>query len=142
MENVKTLYLKTRNIPGIGAFGELFHEGQRLCVTVEREWQNNQPNVSCIPAGVYTLRHHNSPSKGHCLALEAPSLGVTLFGPSQRTHCLVHIANWPLQLEGCIAPGTAFHPEKWGVINSEKALNALLAFLPIGIEHRLLIERG
>ncbi|ODR86730.1 DUF5675 family protein [Shewanella xiamenensis] len=142
MENAKTLYLKTRNIAGIGTFGELFHEGKRLCVTVEREWLNNRKSQSCIPAGTYTLRHHNSPSKGHCLALESPELGVTVLGPSHRTHCLVHSANWPLQLEGCIAPGTHFHPDKWGVANSANALKMLLALLPVGVEHQLIIERA
>lgn len=119
------LQLITKTVAGVGTFGELFHLGQRLLVTVERDWCNNRPNVSCVPAGLFTLRRHHSPSKGACFALEAPSLGVTLAGPSQRTHCLVHIANWPQQLEGCIAPGLAFHPTRWGVRDSEPALAQL-----------------
>lgn len=119
------LHLISKTVPGVGTFGELYHQGRLLLVTVERDWRNNEPNVSCVPAGLYTLRRHTSPSKGACFALEAPSLGVTISGPSQRTHCLVHVANFPHQLAGCIGPGLDWHPTRWGVSNSEAALDKL-----------------
>lgn len=125
---MKKLKLITKGLSN-GTYGELFMNGQRLCVTVEREWNNNNPSVSCIPAGTYTVKRHKSPKFGECFALEAPSLGVTIYGPSQRTHCLIHVANFPSQLEGCIAPGTALHSAKWGVANSRKAMDALLETL-------------
>ena len=123
------LTLITKSLP-TGTFGELTHQGKVLCVTVERQFENNAPNISCIPAGLYTLKKHTSPKFGACFALENLNMGVTLYGPSQRTHCLVHAANWPEQLQGCIAPGMSFHSSKWGVANSRDALAMLLTLLP------------
>lgn len=125
---MKKLKLVTKGLLN-GTYGELFMNGERLCFTVEREWNNNNPSVSCVPAGTYRLKQHKSPKFGQCFAIEAPSLGVTVYGPSQRTHCLMHVANFPQQLEGCIAPGTAWHTSKWGVANSRIALDALLKTL-------------
>lgn len=118
------LRLQTKSLAN-GTYGELFLDNTRLCYTVEREWNNNAPNVSCIPGGVYLVRRHQSPKFGDCFSLENKALGVTVFGPSQRTHCLIHAANWPSQLSGCIAPGTTLHSSRWGVGNSKTALNAL-----------------
>ncbi|WP_028115884.1 DUF5675 family protein [Ferrimonas senticii] len=118
------LVLITKSLP-TGTFGELLLDGQRLCFTAEREWNNNAKGKSCIPAGLYTLMRHHSPRFGDCFAVENANVGVTVQGPSQRTHCLVHAANFPRQLEGCIAPGTEMHPSQWGVAHSVKALNAL-----------------
>ncbi|TKB53295.1 DUF5675 family protein [Ferrimonas aestuarii] len=123
---MRHLKLTTRGVPGVGTFGELTEQGQKLCVTVERDWNNNLPNISCVPAGEYTLRPHVSPRYGDCLVIEAPSLGVTATGPSQRSHCLIHPANWPDQLEGCIAPGLEFHPDRWGVKSSRTAFKRLM----------------
>ncbi|MEC4729010.1 DUF5675 family protein [Shewanella sp. D64] len=113
-----------------GTFGELTYQGEILCVTVERQFENNMPNISCIPAGTYSLKKHISPKFGACFALENPNVGVTVEGPSQRTHCLMHVANWPEQLSGCIAPGMSFHPTQWGVANSRDALDMLMEQLP------------
>ncbi|HHP0469564.1 TPA: DUF5675 family protein [Vibrio harveyi] len=125
---MKKLTLITKGLSN-GTYGELFMNGERLCYTVEREWNNNNPSISCVPAGTYTLKRHESPRFGECFALEAPTLGVTVYGPSVRTHCLMHVANFPHQLEGCIAPGTALHSDKWGVANSKVAMSALLETL-------------
>ncbi|WP_222466663.1 DUF5675 family protein [Ferrimonas balearica] len=117
------LTLKRRPAPG-ATFGELYHGPRLLCFTVEREWANNRANVSCVPAGEYFLKPHQSPTHGRCLALEAPTLGVTRYGPSQRTHILIHPANRADQLEGCIAPGMVQRLD--GVGDSKRALDKLL----------------
>lgn len=123
------LHLFTKNIPSVGVFGELFQNGEKVCVTVEREWLNNEKNVSCIPAGVYSVKPHDSPRFGKCYSLENKNVGVTVYGPSQRTHCLIHTANFPNELQGCIALGLKFHPLQWGVGDSRKALDVLSALL-------------
>lgn len=131
---MSTYMLRRRYFP-CATFGEWFNEqGTRLCVTVERPWQNNRPNVSCIPEGEYTLHAHTSPSKGACLSIEAPTLGVTLTGPSLRTACLVHVANRAVELQGCIAPGERFGVigGDWAVLNSRNALDALIAQVGTG----------
>ena len=46
----------------------------------------------------------------------------------ERTHILIHKANSPKQLKGCLAPGVDFgyvHGE-WAVVNSKAAFNALM----------------
>ena len=112
-----------------GTFGTLHREdGSKVCVIAERESQNNIANRSCIPEGTYQILPHNSPKFGKCYALEAPSLGVTREGPSLRTHILIHKANTPSQLQGCLAPGVAFgvFGDDWGVLNSTAAFNSLM----------------
>lgn len=112
-----------------GTFGTLHREdGSQVCVIAEREDRNNIPNLSCIPEGTYDLFPHNSPKFGKCYALEAASLGVTRSGPSLRTHILIHKANTPEQLAGCLAPGVAFGSlgNEWAVLNSTAAFNSLM----------------
>lgn len=134
------LLLKSKNIDGIGSLGKLFVNGELFLYTVEKEWKNNEPFHSCIPAGTYDLKPHKSPKHGDCFALENPNVGVTIFGPSQRTHCLIHVANWASEVHGCIGVGLSFHPSKWGVANSAKALAELKKKLN-GKSVKLIIER-
>jgi hypothetical protein len=100
--------------------GVLFVEGS-IFYTVERPWLNNKPFVSCIPDGVYPLREHNSPSFGRKLWMvdEVPN----------RTYILIHVANRPHQLEGCIGIGSNILPELEGVGGSTKALAKLDSLL-------------
>ncbi len=115
-----------------GTFSTLFDSnGNELCKMVEREWDNNKRNKSCVPIGTYDLLPHVSPKYGNCYALSCPELGVTVQGNSQRTHCLIHSANLPEQLEGCLAPGISFGVVngKWAVVNSKTALTRLMALL-------------
>lgn len=136
----KTFTLRRRYFEH-GTFGELVdNSGNRLAVTVECPWLNNQPGKSCIPEGAYTLAPHNSPSKGLCLAISGPSLGVTVNGPSLRTHCLIHVANKASELEGCIAPGERFGvvSNEWAVLNSRNTLDKVLA--AVGLEATLVVR--
>lgn len=112
-----------------GTFSTLHREdGSKVCCVVERPWLNNQPSKSCVPEGNYNLIPHESPKFGRCYALSADSLGVTIFGPSLRTHVLIHKANRVSELLGCLAPGTRFGElnNEWAVMNSTVAFNALL----------------
>ena len=126
-----------------GTFGILYREnGTKVCVIAERENNNNKSNISCIPEGEYQLLPHASPKFGKCYALEAPSIGVTRRGPSLRTHILIHKANTPSQLQGCLAPGVAFGviDDDWAVLNSTAAFNSLMNELG-GKEAILTIKR-
>lgn len=128
---MKTLTLHRNYFPH-GTFSILCDEnGNPMLKTVEREQANNMPNISCIPEGVYDVTPHDSPRFGKCLALSAPSLGVTIYGPSLRTHCLIHAANKPSQLQGCIAPGLDFGvvDNEWAVLSSRDALLELMNYI-------------
>ena len=114
-----------------GTFGELYAKGELVCFTVEREWNNNKPSISCVPCGIYELVPHESPKHGTCYALQQQNLGVTVYGPSLRTHILIHIANKATELAGCIAPGKSLGVvgNEWAVLNSGGAFNELMILL-------------
>ena len=67
------------------------------CVTLERGWQQNEQNVSCVPEGTYPLVFEHSPKfKKHLWELkQVPG----------RSECKFHAANYWKQLNGCIALG-------------------------------------
>jgi len=112
-----------------GTYSYLYRaDGSEVCCMVERKWLNNTPSKSCVPEGDYLLIPHVSPKYGSCYAMIAPTLGVTLHGPSLRTECLFHPANKPSQLLGCAAPGLDFGllDGEWCVTNSVDALKALM----------------
>lgn len=69
-----------------------------------------KPGESCVPAGVYALEIHDTPKHPKTWALVNPDLGVIHepdpAHPFCRTACLLHVANRPRDLEGCIGLGT------------------------------------
>ena len=69
-------------------------------VTMERGWQDNKSNISCVPEGVYDLRLEMS---GH-FKTEL----WELYGVPGRSECKFHVANYWKQLNGCIAFGRNF----------------------------------
>jgi len=118
---------------------------KRVGVTVEKPWLDNKPYKSCVPAGEYELVEHQSPSKnkwcgGRVLVLKNLLWGVGVFpGEALRNMCQMHSANFPIELEGCIGPGLAFHSEKWGVVSSRKACKLIFNYFDKGF-NRLVIE--
>jgi hypothetical protein len=106
--------------------GKLSLDGINLCYTVEKPWLSNKPFLSCVPSGTYDLipiKNHDKYSD--CWYLSNPDLGVSLNGNTTRTEILVHIANFPENVVGCIGPGLNLHPTKWGVSNSGSAMKYL-----------------
>lgn len=122
-------YTLKRRYFDFGTYSYLFRQdGSKVCCMVERPMLNNKASRSCIVEGVYDLLPHQSPKFGSCYALESQELGVTREGPSLRTHILIHKANSPKELQGCLAPGVDFgfvHGE-WSVVNSSAAFNLLM----------------
>lgn len=91
-----------------GVFGRLLVNGKTY-YTVERPWMNNQPRVSCIPNGVYTMRLRHSPVVQRTTGGNYPE-GYEIVDVPQRTFIMIHPANWHDQLAGCIAPGREYGP--------------------------------
>jgi hypothetical protein len=92
-----------------GTFSEWFFQGRKEGVAVELPWRNNEPFVSCIPAGSYFAELVDSPKRGKV---------YELIGVPGRENCQIHSANFGTlsdknndgklegdQLEGCIALG-------------------------------------
>lgn len=123
MSHKLKLLLKTYSFSH-STYGELFdgNTGERLCVTVECPWLNNEAGRSCVPTGDYVVEFHVSPRFGKSLIIAAPSLCVTLEGPSLRTRCLFHVANRASELKGCITSGVRFGSVEhdWAVLDSQK----------------------
>jgi hypothetical protein len=88
--------------------------------TLELPWRGNERYNSCIPEGVYRAVKHDSPKFGATLWLrDVP----------ERSEILIHPANMPSQLEGCIAPGgelRTYAHGALGVLYSRIALSKLL----------------
>lgn len=74
-------------------------QGRAFAVTLERPWANNQPQVSCIPAGHYL-----------CSRVDSPKFGDTfeVTGVPGRSHILFHKGNLSDDTHGCILVGEQF----------------------------------
>ena len=104
----------------------------------EQPWRNNEPFKSCIPEGSYECLKHRSPKFGECFILVGDGVGVNQ-GDAHRYAILIHPANWPDQLQGCMAPGLSLQPipaggREWprslGVTQSRQAMQEMLSVLP------------
>ena len=113
--------------------GNWYHGGIKICHTIEKPDHNNEPYVSCIPAGLYDLHPVRSPKFGDTFEV------IDVDG---RTYILVHKANKPSELHGCIAPVSKFavFEGEWGGTDSGKAYDRLMAILG-NDKHTLEIKR-
>ncbi|GKT23852.1 hypothetical protein ADUPG1_004563, partial [Aduncisulcus paluster] len=89
--------------------GRLYVEGVEVCYTLEEPWRNNEPDVSCIPEGIYPLELEYSPSKGCKL--------WTIKNVPGRKYVRIHIGNTVDDTEGCPLTGT-----KPGTLEGKKAV--------------------
>lgn len=100
-----------------GTFGQLILPNGRVLFTGELPDRGNQPNVSCIPTGVYGCEYTFSPAFKRMLYLVVPVPG--------RSGIRIHPANlmgdkslgFKCQLNGCIALGL-----KMGWMDGQKAV--------------------
>lgn len=107
--------------------------GDAVFQTLERPWIPGPPGgakgISCVPPGQYQLERHDTEAHPRAYALVNPSLGVYHFdvpaGQQGRTACLIHVANRPEELRGCIALGMTrvATPTGWQIQQSRMAMN-------------------
>ena len=102
-----------------GTFGTLYLP-EFQCYTIERPWINNEPKISCIPEGEYSMRFTRFFRGGYDT--------YQLEGVPDRTLIKIHIGNVMDDLLGCIAPGLdlGWYRNKWAVTNSTKAFKAFM----------------
>ena len=67
--------------------------------TLEQNWEDNKRSVSCIPAGTYNVRATQSARFGRLMYL--------VEAVPERSGIRIHPANFPSELQGCIALGTS-----------------------------------
>jgi hypothetical protein len=107
----------------------------------EAGYPGGMPDKSCVPAGIYKLALHDTATHPKSFALVNPALGVIhepdpAF-PNARVACLVHIANFIHDLEGCIGVGTA--AGRSCVLNSVVAYREFTAAVPWVVGNTLTI---
>jgi len=91
-----------------GTFGVLLFNNTPFAVTLERQWLNNKPSISCIPAGNYICKRVNSPKFGDTFEIT---------GVPGRTHILFHKGNVDNDSHGCVLIG-----EKFGILGADSAI--------------------
>lgn len=102
---------------------------QRICATIELPDRNNARRISCIPAGKYIVKKHNSPKFGKCLKV------FDIDGKSEvsgRSDILIHAGNYISDTLGCILPVQMVSEKHSGGIfgnNSAAQLQKLLYFV-------------
>ena len=128
--------------------------------TIERPWipsttcKGGTKGISCVPLGTYDLVLHDTPKHPHTFALVNHDLDVVHqegddHDPDiDRAACLIHPANFVLQLQGCIAPGLRHQKAPEGtvggymVVNSRDAFARLMSRVPWEAGHTLEISEG
>tara|TARA_R110002020_G_scaffold161298_1_gene346371 strand:+ start:5808 stop:6233 length:426 start_codon:yes stop_codon:yes gene_type:complete len=104
--------------------------------TIERPWLDNTPFESCVPSGVYTLSPHVSSKFGDCFRFVG---GTVASDPNvaARYACLIHVANYARQVQGCIGIGLSKGETPTGdpaVWSSKDALRQLRSAVPTADE--------
>ena len=100
--------------------------------SVERPWLDNAPNVSCVPEGTYKTGWRDSPKFGETWHIkDVPN----------RTYILIHAANYPTDVHGCIGLGMQLMADRIAVGHSRKAVNAFEK-LTKGSEWQLIVTHA
>lgn len=106
---------------GYCVLGRIMEGDKEVCKTLERPWQDNMVNISCIPTGIYNVSKYESRHCGKCFRFEDEET-------KPRTLIRIHAANFPTQVQGCIAVGDDYGllDGRPAVVNSRKTLTMLL----------------
>lgn len=100
--------------------------------TVEKPWRANRPFSSCVPEGIYAVQPHYSPKFKECYIFWGGTVGRAesdLNEGIKRYKCLIHVANWPSQVQGCIGVGKNIFEDGSGVASSRQALSEIRGIL-------------
>ena len=114
-----------------GTLGVIDLAGDRF-YTIERPWLDNAPNISCIPEGSYLTGWRDSPRFGETWHVK---------DVEDRTWILIHAANYPKDVQGCIGLGTGLMADRVAVSNSRKAV-AHFEKLTRDLEWRLIVKHA
>jgi len=80
---------------------DVYQDNLFMCslMTLERAWQNNEINESCIPKGFYTIDHYSSNKHPNTFILQ---------DTAPRSYILLHAGNYYTHSAGCILVGLTF----------------------------------
>lgn len=92
------------------------------CYTVENPWKDNEPYVSCIPAGWYPFRfgHYNRGDYNAYEICDVPG----------RSSVKIHLGNVAQDVQGCVVLGMELGVAKgdWAILGSNSLRGAPGAF--------------
>lgn len=117
--------------------------GSAVFQSLERPWIPGPPGgekgISCVPTGRYELMLHDSEAHPRSFALVNPALHVFhMQVPREqqgRAACLIHVANHPSEIRGCIALGMERGPNS--VQRSRIAIDRFYSLVPWVSGHTL-----
>lgn len=95
--------------------------GEFSCKTLELPYRNNEPMISAIPEGIYSV--------GLTLSPRLKKMHYRLSGVQGRDGILIHAGNTAADINGCILVGNAVTEQRGGItflMNSRKTLAALV----------------
>ena len=120
---MKILTLKRLSYTHAGTFGALLDSDEiPFALTLEREWADNMPNISCIPFGIY-----------ECKRVISPRFGETfeILNVMNRTHILFHKGNVEKDSRGCILIGEKFEKlgNRYAILESRHGFNEFMGKL-------------
>lgn len=128
---MKTIVLERFCYHPEGTLGVIRLDGD-LFYSIEKPWLDNARSVSCIPVGTYQTGWRKSPKFGQTWQIE----DVT-----DRTYILIHVANYPSDVHGCIGLGTYLMGDRIAVSQSRKAVTRFEK-LTKGLEWQLEIKNA
>lgn len=128
---IKTVLVDLTRVTGKHSdesIGVLSIDGVPRFLTLEPADFDNEPNISCIPAGTYNCRRvKNRTTTG---GMKIPET-FKVEGVSNRDGILFHVGNMSKDTEGCILLGTelGLFGDTVGVFNSKTAFKNFLRAL-------------
>lgn len=99
------LVLERQEFTNESIIGSFYIDGEFVCYSLERPWIDNVPNISCVPEGVYELVYHKYKNRTDTFALKGGTVSHYPNDEFARNLILIHPANYPHELQGCIATG-------------------------------------
>ena len=131
-----------------GTFGRV-EIGEFEAVTVEQEWNNNEPFKSCVPDGEYVLIPFDSPKFGQTFLMVNPQLNVYAFEEDTQHYldrylCIFpHKGSYPHNFVGCIGAGESLVIDDSGrmlATKTEDTTKIIIELLKGADHHHLTIK--
>lgn len=120
---MKTFTLKRQYLEN-GTRGKLYNGTDFICETIERS--KHDKDYPCFEEGWYVAKRYNSPVNKRIV--------WQLEDVPGRTNIQFHIANWPHELKGCIAPGKELATSQSGEPGVSKSGQAFEEFMAMTAE--------
>jgi len=132
---MKTLTIKRISEIEDGTFGVILDGKTPFAVTLEKNWVDNQKNISCIPAGSYRCVRRLYHKHGYWT--------FEVMGVPGRTAILIHSGNTEDDSMGCILVGESFGvlKEKTAILSSKEGFKEFMERLKGQDEFLLVIEK-